>query len=235
MLSMDRPTQILIVEDQQSIVELLELHLGREGYRVSVARDGLEALTAFEAQPYDLVVLDWMLPRLDGLEVCKRLRQHSAVPVLMLTARDEELDKVLGLEMGADDYLTKPFGIRELLARVRALLRRAAAAAAPAPAAGVLEFGDLRIAPESRTAALRGQALELTPKEFDLLLFLAQNRGRVYSRAQLLDRVWGYSFEGYERTIDSHIQKLRKKIEADPREPRYIKTAWGIGYRFEEG
>jgi DNA-binding response OmpR family regulator len=225
---------VLVVEDQRSIAELLELHLGREGYEIEVARDGVEALGRFERRPFDLVILDWMLPRLDGLEVCKRLRAQSTVPVLMLTARDEELDKVLGLEMGADDYLTKPFGIRELLARVRALLRRAGAGHAGAPRPGAaLEAGALRISEGARIATLGGEALELTPKEFDLLLFLAQNRGRVYSRVQLLDHVWGYSFEGYERTIDSHVQKLRKKIEADPRHPVYIKTAWGVGYRFD--
>jgi two-component system alkaline phosphatase synthesis response regulator PhoP len=227
---MDRSVEILVVEDSANIVELLELHLAREGYRVRVARDGVQALEELERQGFDLVILDWMLPRLDGLEVCKRLRARSSVPVLMLTARDEELDKVLGLEMGADDYLTKPFGVRELLARVRALLRRASAAEAPAEA---VEIGELRIVPESRMATLRQAPLELTPKEFDLLLFLAQNRGRVFTRAQLLDKVWGYSFEGYERTIDSHIQKLRKKIESDPREPVYLKTVWGVGYRFE--
>ena len=230
---MERSAEILVVEDSASIVELLELHLGREGYVVQVARDGLQAMEALERRPFDLVILDWMLPKLDGLEVCKRLRQRSAVPVLMLTARDEELDKVLGLEMGADDYLTKPFGIRELLARVRALLRRAAVQPAAQAPADAIELGPLRIVPESRVVTVHAQAIELTPKEFDLLLFLAQNRGRVYSRAQLLDKVWGYSFEGYERTIDSHVQKLRKKIEADPREPVYLRTVWGVGYRFE--
>jgi DNA-binding response OmpR family regulator len=231
---MDRSPEILVVEDSANIVELLELHLAREGYRVSSARDGVAALEALERKSFDLVILDWMLPKLDGLEVCKRLRARSSMPVLMLTARDEEMDKVLGLEMGADDYLTKPFGVRELLARIRALLRRSAAAPPAAEPPGTVELGELRIVADSRVATLRGEPLDLTPKEFDLLLFLAQNRGRVYSRTQLLDKVWGYSFEGYERTIDSHVQKLRKKIEADPREPKHLKTVWGVGYRFEE-
>jgi DNA-binding response OmpR family regulator len=228
---------ILIVEDDPDLAGLLQIHLGDLGYRTDVAPDGKTGLARAAGPSYALVILDVMLPGLDGFEVCKRLRaEKRALPILMLTAKSEELDKVLGLELGADDYITKPFSIRELIARVKALLRRSELAQELPPASddGILSFGDLLVDTLKRKVVLRGQALELTAKEFDLLLLFARNPGKAYSRQELLDLVWGYQYSGYSHTVNSHINRLRNKIETDPAEPRFIKTVWGHGYRFAE-
>jgi DNA-binding response OmpR family regulator len=229
---------ILIIEDDPAIADLIELHLRDLGYCLDRATDGEEGLAKVLANSYALVILDLMLPELDGLEVCKRLRQKDqSLPILMLTARGEELDKVLGLELGADDYVTKPFGIRELMARLRALLRRAGAGEEEHPATGrgqKLVFAGLSIDLEKRKVVLDGERVELTAKEFDLLALFASHPGRAYSRDQLLEQVWGYQFSGYRHTVNSHINRLRAKIERDPAQPRFIRTVWGVGYRFAE-
>jgi DNA-binding response OmpR family regulator len=227
--------RILLAEDQADIRDLIALNLRQAGYEVLAVPDGQAALDAQVCAPAALLVLDLMMPRLDGLEVCKALRAKGhAAPILMLTAKSTELDRVLGLELGADDYLTKPFSMAELLARVKALLRRAellrAAQAAPAGSA-VLRNGELEIQPARREVRLAGRAIEFTALEFDLLLHFAQHPGRVFSRAQLLDAVWGYSHEGYEHTVTTHINRLRAKVEADPMAPRLILTVRGAGYK----
>jgi two-component system, OmpR family, alkaline phosphatase synthesis response regulator PhoP len=231
------PVDVLIVEDDEDLVRLVRMHLTDSGYRVTVARDGTDGLARALAGAFHLVILDVMMPGIDGFEVCRRLRASgSIVPVLMLTSRSEEIDKVLGLEIGADDYLTKPFSVRELQARVRALLRRADMGPGPSgtDAGGVLQFADLAICPEKRMVVLGEQTLDLTTKEYDLLLLFARNPGRAYSRQELLDLVWGYQYEGYSHTVNSHINRLRSKLGDDPAEPRFIKTVWGHGYRFIE-
>ena len=226
---------ILLVDDEESVQKLLTYPLERDGYRVVQARDGDEALARFAQEPIDLVVLDLMLPKLDGLEVCKRLRSDSSVPIIMLTARDDELDKVLGLELGADDYITKPFSIREFRSRVRALLRRAAT---PRPDEieedEVIEAGGLRIDVPRRTVHARGEEVQLTFVEFELLRLLASSPGRVFSRRQLLERLRGGADYREPRTIDVHVRHLREKIEADPHDPKLILTVRGVGYRFRE-
>jgi len=224
---------IMLVDDEESIQKLLTYPLEREGYTVVQARDGEEALRRFAEQPVDLVVLDVMLPRLDGLEVCRRLRTGSAVPIIMLTARDDEVDKVLGLELGADDYITKPFSIREFRSRIRAVLRRAGLRAERA-ADGAIEVGSIAIDPVKRAVTVDGERAQLTYVEFEVLHTLASHPGRVYSRQALLEAVWGDSAYREPRTIDVHIRHLREKIEADPREPAYIFTVRGVGYRFRD-
>jgi DNA-binding response OmpR family regulator len=223
---------ILLVEDEATLVQTIAYTLRREGYTVVTAGDGQTALTlAREARP-DVVVLDLMLPGLDGFEVCRRLRAESAVPILILSARDTEIDRVVGLEIGADDYLTKPFSLRELLARIRALLRRVRMLAEiPAAETPPLRVGDLTIDPAGRRVWRNDQELQLKPREFDLLLFLARHRGQVFSREQLLDRVWGYEHAVDSRTVDVHVRWLRAKIEDDPRTPRRLQTVRGVGYR----
>lgn len=231
------PRRVLVVEDNRDIAELVRLHLADLGCEVRIAFDGAAGLAQAQAQAYDLVILDLMLPGLDGLEVCKRLRAGpNYVPILMTTSKATELDRVLGLELGADDYLTKPFSIGELVARVKAIFRRvdAMAAAAAKPAPQSLSAGELSIDLDRRVVTLAGQAVELTAKEFDLLAHFAANPGRVFNRAQLLDKVWGYSNIGYEHTVNSHINRLRAKIEQDPAKPRYILTVWSVGYKFAE-
>jgi two-component system response regulator VicR len=226
--------RILIVDDETSIRDVLTRYLEREGYRVEVAADGQGALLAAAASQPDLIVLDLMLPGLDGLEVCHRLRQHSAVPIIMLTARNEEADKLIGFTTGADDYITKPFSPAELVLRVKAVLRRVDAAQAPAPAPGnSLRFGTLAIAPAFRRVELAGRVVDLTAKEFDLLHFIARHPGQVFSRSQLLNQVWDYDYYGDVSTVTVHISRLREKLEPDPAHPRYIKTVWGVGYKFE--
>jgi DNA-binding response OmpR family regulator len=226
---------ILLVDDEDSVQKLLTFPLEREGFRVVPARDGEEALRRFAEEQIDLVVLDIMLPKLDGLEVCKRLRATSSVPIIMLTARDDELDKVLGLELGADDYITKPFSIREFRSRVRALLRRAAA-----PRHGlrqqdeVIEAEELTIDLARRTVTVRGQDVQLTYVEFELLALLAGRPGRVFSRRQLLEQLRGGAEYREPRTIDVHVRHLREKLEADPGEPEFILTVRGVGYRFRD-
>lgn len=229
---------VLVIEDEPEIADLVKLHLKDLNCHVKVAFDGIVGLAEAEAKVYDLIILDLMLPGVDGLEVCRRLRGKSTyTPILMLTAKSSELDRVLGLEMGADDYLTKPFSVMELMARVKALFRRvdALGGASPLTAQKSLSFRELTIDPVKREVTIKGKPIELTTKEFDLLLHFAQNPGRVYTRAQLLDNVWGYEHSGYEHTVNSHINRLRAKIEEDPANPRYILTVWGVGYKFGEG
>jgi DNA-binding response OmpR family regulator len=225
---------ILLVDDEESVQKLLTYPLERDGFRVVQARDGDEALRRFDAQRFDLVVLDLMLPKMDGLEVCKRLRARSSVPIIMLTARDDELDKVVGLELGADDYITKPFSIREFRSRVRALLRRAAAPRQESPEPESIELDGLRIDSARRTVELDGKPVQLTYVEFELLRALASSPGRVFTRSQLLEQLWGDSAYREQRTIDVHIRHLREKLEPDPREPRLIFTVRGVGYRFRD-
>ncbi|CAA9253018.1 MAG: Phosphate regulon transcriptional regulatory protein PhoB (SphR) [uncultured Cytophagales bacterium] len=229
--------KILMVEDDENVIGLVKIHLADLPGEVLAVRRGAEGFSKALQQPFDLVILDIMLPDMDGLEVCKRLRMEGlTTPIMMLTAKSEELDKVIGLELGADDYLTKPFGVRELTARVKALLRRGDMLRAKPPALPVepITFRELHLDPQKRRVTLGEERVELTPREFDLLLLLAANPGRSYSRKELLDRVWGTGFEGYEHTITTHINRLRTKIEPDFNHPVYILTTWGIGYRFAE-
>ncbi|TMM07054.1 MAG: response regulator transcription factor [Actinobacteria bacterium] len=225
---------ILLVDDEDSVQKLLTYPLERDGFRVVQARDGEQALRLFGDERIDLVVLDLMLPKVDGLEVCKRLRADSNVPIIMLTARGEELDKVLGLELGADDYITKPFSIREFRSRVRALLRRAGLPRERAREAETLEAGELRIDPARRTVELAGEPVQLTYVEFELLTTLAGEPARVFTREMLLRALWGDSAYREPRTIDVHVRHLREKLERDPREPEYIFTVRGVGYRFRD-
>ncbi|MBI5292434.1 MAG: response regulator transcription factor [Chloroflexi bacterium] len=225
-------TSILIVEDEAVVRDMLALNLQAEGYDVSTAEDGEAGLAASRAAAFDLVVLDVMLPRLDGLSLCRLIRKSSPAPILMLTARGTEVDKIIGLESGADDYIVKPFGLGEFLARVRAALRRAASAAPP-PARDRLEVAGLTLDLIARRAAHHGEELKLTHKEFDLLAELMRNAGAVLTRDLLLQKVWGYDFVGDSRTVDVHIRWLREKIEADPSQPARITTVRGVGYRFE--
>jgi DNA-binding response OmpR family regulator len=229
--------KILLVEDDADIARLIQLHLDDQHYDTTLAGDGESALAKAQGGRFDLVVLDLMLPGLDGLSVCQRLRALPGyVPILMLTAKSSEVDRVVGLEVGADDYVTKPFSIPELLARIKALLRRAQALAAPQPAAEteVIERGGLAIDLGRRSVCVDGRSVALTAREFDLLAHFVRHPGRVFTRAQLLDQVWGYGHEGYEHTVNTHINRLRAKIEADAAAPRYILTVWGVGYRFAE-
>jgi DNA-binding response OmpR family regulator len=225
---------ILLVDDEESIQKLLAYPLEREGYRVLQARDGEEALTRFASERVDLVVLDIMLPKLDGLEVCKRLRAESEVPIIMLTARDDELDKVLGLELGADDYITKPFSIREFRSRVRALLRRASVSRQGVEGGDVISAEGLTIDLARRAVEIRGERVQVTYVEFELLRILASHPGRVYSRRMLLEALWGGADYREPRTIDVHVRHLREKLERDPAEPEYILTVRGVGYRFRD-
>lgn len=228
--------KVLIIEDDDNLQEALRYRLEQDGYKVHSARDGEEGLElARETRP-DIIILDIMLPVLDGLEVCRILRQETAVPVIMLTAKGEEVDRVVGLELGADDYVVKPFSTRELLARMRAVRRRARPggdAASQADAAAVLRAGDLRVNQTSHTATLGDRTLALKPKEFSLLALLMSNPGRVFTRDRILERIWGFDWVGDSRTVDVHVRRLREKIEADPSEPARIVTVRGVGYRFE--
>jgi DNA-binding response OmpR family regulator len=231
---LDSPT-ILLVDDEDSVRKLLTYPLEHEGFRVLQAGDGEQALSRFGEERVDLVVLDIMLPKLDGLEVCRRLRAQSTVPIIMLTARDDELDKVVGLELGADDYITKPFSIREFRSRVRALLRRAAIAPQDdGSGVDVITSDELRIDVAKRSVTVRGDPVQLTYVEFELLRTLASRPGRVFSRQALLEALWGDSAYREPRTIDVHIRHLREKLEQDPREPEYIFTVRGAGYRFRD-
>ncbi len=223
---------ILVVDDEPKIVKAVRAYLESAGFRVVVAENGQMALTVFRHEKPALVILDLGLPGMDGLDVARTIRRDSNIPVIMLTARVDEADKLIGLELGADDYVTKPFSPRELVARVRAVLRRAGAEREQAPLPIV--SGDVKIDLERRLVTVSGLTVELTPTEFDLLVVLARHPGRVFTRLELLDRVQGYAFEGYERTVDAHIKNLRQKIEPDPKEPRYLLTVYGVGYRFGE-
>jgi DNA-binding response OmpR family regulator len=231
---MPNSATILLVDDEESVQKLLTYPLERDGYRVVQARDGEEALRRFTEEQVDLVVLDVMLPRLDGLEVCKRLRSTSFVPIIMLTARDDEVDTVLGLELGADDYITKPFSIREFRSRVKAALRRASAPRHDARDPEPIAVDSLVIDPARRTVEVGGEPVQLTYVEFELLRTLAARPGRVYTRQALLEAVWGGADYRDPRTIDVHVRHLREKLERDPSEPEYILTVRGVGYRFRD-
>jgi DNA-binding response OmpR family regulator len=222
--------RILVVDDEPKIVQLVRDYLERAGFRVSTARDGQEALMRAHSERPDLVVLDLGLPGLDGLEVTRRLRRDSGVPIIMLTARDDETDKVVGLELGADDYVTKPFSPRELIARVRAVLRRHAAEVD----AELIRAGDIVLDVPRLRAEVSGRTVPLTSTEFQLLTALARQPGRVFTRSQLLDAIHGVAFESYERAIDAHVKNIRRKIEPDPRAPRYLLTVYGVGYRLTD-
>ncbi|MFC2072631.1 response regulator [Chloroflexota bacterium] len=223
--------KILVVDDERKIVDILKAYLERDGYQVITAYDGRSALELARRDSPDLIILDLMIPEVSGWDVCRELRKESDVPVIMLTARDDTTDKIIGLELGADDYVTKPFDPKEIISRVRAVLRRSEGKVV---LKAILKVGDIIIDTEKRLVRRSDRNIELTPIEFDLLRVLAENIGRVYSRLQLLDRVRGDAYEGYERTIDSHIKNLRKKLELDPEHPRYIVTVYGVGYKLGE-
>ena len=227
-------TRILLVDDEESVQTLLMYPLLKEGYEVVAAHDGREALDRFAEQRFDLVVLDIMLPNLDGIEVCRRMRSRSQVPIIMLTAKDDEIDKVLGLEMGADDYITKPFSVREFRSRVRAALRRAEMLGGRPASDEPIVVGDLKIDFERRVVSARDTDLRLTYVEFEILAALARSPGRVQTREMLLEQVWGDSVYRDSRTIDVHIRHLREKLERDPRSPEYLLTVRGVGYRFRD-
>ena len=227
--------KILVVDDEKLLVKGIKFNLENEGYTVDACYDGQTAVDMARTGGYDLIILDLMMPQKDGLEACQEIRSFSTVPIIMLTARSEDSDVLMGFESGADDYVTKPFNILMLKARVRALLRRAAMTAAPETEhSGVIRCGHIAI-DEQRRSALKGdEPVELTMKEFDLILFLMKNPGKVYSRESLLDLVWGYDYQGDTRTVDVHIRRLREKLELDPAQPRYIVTKWGVGYYFAD-
>jgi len=229
--------RILVLEDNKDLAQLLEIHLRDLSFEVDLAFDGVDGLAKSESTMYDLVILDLMLPEMDGLEVCRKIRSKPTyVPIIMLTSKSSELDRVLGLEMGADDYVTKPFSIRELMARVKAMFRRldelrSEQALDESP---VVKVADMIIDPEKRKVLLKEKPIDLTAKEFDLLYYFSRHAGRVFTRSHLLDSVWGYGHEGYEHTVNSHINRLRAKVEEDPSHPVYILTVWGVGYQFAE-
>jgi two-component system, OmpR family, alkaline phosphatase synthesis response regulator PhoP len=235
---MEHKNRILVVEDDKNIVDLLGIHLSEIGFEVDTASNGSDGLTKAMSGNYDLLVLDLMLPGIDGLSICRKVReQDEYTPILMLTARSEEMDKILGLELGADDYMTKPFSPRELTARVKALVRRVRemdAGTTRPDATAPIRIGDLTIDTEKHRALLGESEIDLTAKEYDLLTLLASHPGQAFNREQLLDRVWHYQHEGYNHTVNSHINRLRAKVESDPSNPRYIRTVWGYGYRFSE-
>ena len=229
---------ILLIEDDPEIASVVSMNINDMGLKTEHVADGLTGFQKASQGGYSLIILDLMLPKLDGLSVCTRIRENDPyTPILMLTAKAEEIDRVVGLELGADDYLTKPFSVRELMARIRALLRRTQAGSGPSPDAAnkeIVQIGDLSVDIEKRKVLLRDQVVELTVKEFDLLVLFVRNPGRAYSRADILSLVWGYQFEGYEHTVNTHINRLRNKIETDAAHPIYLKTVWGVGYRFAE-
>lgn len=230
--------KVLIVEDDPDIIELLSIHLRDLDCKVQKVTDGLSGYNLASSEKFDLIILDLMLPKMDGFEVCRKLRaEENHTPILMLTARTEEIDKVLGLETGADDYMTKPFSVREFIARVKAVFRRANMYENETKDGANLKplvFDNLTINKEMRKVTFKGNRIDLTPKEFDLLALLASRPGRSYSREELLNLVWGYEFDGYEHTVNSHVNRLRSKIEPDFSKPKYILTTWGVGYRFSD-
>ena len=229
---------VLVIEDDLNIVDLLEIHLKDLNFNLEKCYHGEEGLAKARAGAFDLIILDIMLPGLDGLSICREIRSTGDyVPILILTAKSSELDRVLGLEIGADDYLTKPFSISELMARIKALLRRVEALAQKADKAQartIIEHGGLKLDAARHTVSIDGRAVDLTAREFELLHHFASHPGQVFSRAQLLDQVWGYNHDGYEHTVNTHINRLRSKIEADPASPRHILTVWGVGYKFAD-
>ena len=234
---MDNKT-VLIIEDDADIIELLTIHLKDLGCKMISACNGQKGLAIAKEERFDLIILDIMLPGLNGMEICRKIRQTDRhTPILMLTAKSEEIDKVLGLETGADDYLTKPFSVREFIARVKVIFRRSeenAFTTDSAPTSSVINYGELEIDIDKRKVSLNNARVELSPKEFELVALLASNPGKSYSRKRLLNLVWGYDFEGYEHTVNSHINRLRGKIEEDVSNPKFILTSWGVGYRFNE-
>lgn len=219
--------RILVVDDEKHIIKGIKFNLEHEGYQVETGYDGEEAVELARTGRYDLIILDIMMPKIDGLEACRRIREFSAVPIVMLTARGEDMDKLIGFDYGVDDYLTKPFNILELKARIRAILRRASPTAQQGDR---LELDDVMLAVSERTAYLTGERVELTAKEFDLMELLMRNRGRVYTRENLLNTVWGYEYPGDIRTVDVHVRRLREKLESNPAEPKILLTRWGVGY-----
>jgi DNA-binding response OmpR family regulator len=223
--------RVLVVDDEPIVREVLSRYLARDGFSVDTAEDGEAALEAFATETPDLVLLDLMLPRLDGTEVFTRIRERSDTPIIMLTAKGQETDRIVGLEIGADDYITKPFSPREVVARVRSVLRRAGQR--NGDRGGPLLFEGLEIDPRSREVSIEGRRVSLTPKEFDVLELLASNAGTVFSRLQLLEELWDFAFDGDPSTVTVHIRRLREKIEADPSQPRHLVTVWGVGYRFD--
>ena len=223
---------VLVVEDEEAFVEALTVGLKREGFRVQVARDGAEALDMFEAVDPDLVLLDVMLPKVSGIDVCREIRKRSKVPIIMVTAKAAEIDTVVGLEVGADDYVTKPYRLRELVARMRAVLRRSPAEREPTVSLDVLQVGDVTIDPDAHEVTIRGDRVSLPLKEFELLTLLAENAGRVLPRETLIDRVWGLDYVGDTKTLDVHIKRLRSKVEDDPSNPTRIVTIRGLGYKY---
>lgn len=225
--------RVLIIDDEPVVADVVTRYLELEGYEVQAARDGAEGLRVARAWKPGLIVLDLMLPKVDGLEVCRTVRVETGTPIIMLTAKGEELDRIIGLELGADDYMTKPFSPRELVARIKAVFRRVQEHAAPAPPGTVLRFSGLLINSAGRAVEVDGRKVDLTAKEFDLLLYLATHEGQVFTREQLMDGVWDYSFPGDTSTVTVHIRRVREKIETDPTKPRYLKTVWGVGYKFE--
>ena len=226
--------KILVVDDEQLLVKGMKFNLENEGYTVETAYDGATAIDMAKAGNFDLIILDLMMPQVDGLTACMRIREFSNVPIIMLTARSEDADKIIGLESGADDYITKPFNILELKARIRALLRRANAAPQQKAQSTLLTVGGVTIDPEQRVALKDGKVVELTAKEYDLIELFVKNPRRVYSRENLMDLVWGYTYAGDYRTVDVHIRRLREKLEDDPAAPQHILTKWGIGYYFKD-
>lgn len=227
--------KILVVDDEKLLVKGIKFNLENEGYTVDACYDGQSAVTMAKTENYDLIILDLMMPRKNGLEACQEIREFSTVPIIMLTARSEGADLLMGFESGADDYMTKPFNILELKARVRALLRRASITTQPEQQGGtILKKDHIEVDEERRCAFKNGVPVELTLKEFDLILFLMKNPGRVYSRESLLDLVWGYNYQGDTRTVDVHIRRLREKLEINPASPQYIITKWGVGYYFAD-
>ena len=226
--------KILVVDDEELLVKGIKFNLENEGYEVDVCYDGETAVAMAQSGSYGLILLDLMMPKLDGLSACMQIRGFSAVPIIMLTAKSEDTDKLIGFEYGADDYITKPFNILELKARVRALLRRSSVQSAQSGGDSVVTRGHITIDAERRSALVDGQSVELTVKEFDLAELLMRNPGKVYSRENLLDIVWGYDYQGDIRTVDVHIRRLREKLEHNPAEPEYIITKWGVGYYFKD-
>ena len=227
--------KILVVDDEKVLVKGIKFNLESEGYQVEVGYDGEEAVELARGGGFDLIILDLMMPKIDGLQACMRIREFSNVPIIMLTARSEDTDKIIGFECGADDYITKPFNILELKARVRALLRRAGMAAQQMGGGRKLVIGHITLDPDARAAWKDGQSVDLTAKEFDLMELLMRNPGRVYSRENLLNVVWGYEYAGDYRTVDVHVRRLREKLELDPANPQYILTKWGVGYYLKNG
>jgi two-component system, OmpR family, response regulator RegX3 len=231
---MTEPTTVLVVEDEESFVDALIVGLRREGFHVQIARDGLQALDMFDAVNPDLVLLDVMLPRISGIDVCRQIRKRSQVPIIMVTAKTSEIDTVVGLEVGADDYVTKPYRLRELVARMRAVLRRTPRDRYADSADGVLEVGDVRLDPERHEVVIRGDVVAMPLKEFELLTLLLSNAGRVLTRDTLIDRVWGSDYVGDTKTLDVHVKRLRAKVEDNPSNPSRIVTIRGLGYRYEQ-